>query len=146
MTDEKSFIRRIPGFRTGTWWKMGLAVLGYGFIILLIIGLLFPGESPTTTTVKTPAPTQAETGIQVEIDYSGKWQGALGTGANVKSVSGNGAQTFTLQSNVALVSVNAQKMDDSSKTLTVSILKNGKVVATENTNAAYGVAMTSASV
>lgn len=45
MTDEKSFIRRIPGFRSGTWWKMGLAVLGYGFIILLIIGLLVPGES-----------------------------------------------------------------------------------------------------
>ena len=32
---EKELSWRIPGFRTGTFWKMLLAVLGYGFILSL---------------------------------------------------------------------------------------------------------------
>lgn len=49
MADEKSFIRRIPGFRSGTWWKMGLAVLGYGFIALVFIGLIIPSPPADST-------------------------------------------------------------------------------------------------
>lgn len=67
MTDEKSFIRRIPGFRSGTWWKMGLAVLGYGFIILLIIGMLVPGESPDSSTSTPTSSTSTSHSREYEI-------------------------------------------------------------------------------
>jgi len=79
MTDEKSFIRRIPGFRSGTWWKMGLAVLGYGFIILLIIGLLVPGESPTaTTSIITPTPPSPLTTPVSKSNHDEELRSALG--------------------------------------------------------------------
>lgn len=78
MTDEKSFIRRIPGFRSGTWWKMGLAVLGYGFIILLIIGLLVPGESPmSTTSIPTPTAPSTLTTPVANLNQNEKLKSAL---------------------------------------------------------------------
>lgn len=97
---------------------------------------------PITTTSGSSQPGT----IQVKVDYSGKWSGALGAGGNVKTVDGTGPQTFDIQNPRYFVSVNAQKMDDSNRLLTVSILRNGNVVATENTNAAYGVAMTSVNI
>lgn len=86
---KKGIIKRIPGFRSGTWWKMVLAVIGYGFIALVIIGAIIgailPTESPSpsplmsssqptvvpsqstiitpiqTTKISTPIPTQTPT-------------------------------------------------------------------------------------
>ena len=37
------WIRQVPGFRSGRWWKGILAVLGYSAIFLLIAGGLFGG-------------------------------------------------------------------------------------------------------
>jgi hypothetical protein len=44
---------------------------------------------------------------------------------------------------VDIVSVNAQKQDDSASTLTVEIRHHGEVVAEASTSAEYGVAQTS---
>ena len=38
---KKSFIRKIPGFRSNTGWKKVLAIFGYGFIILFILAIPF---------------------------------------------------------------------------------------------------------
>ena len=38
--EKKSFIRKIPGFRSGKTWKMVLAVIGYGFLALIIGGMI----------------------------------------------------------------------------------------------------------
>jgi len=38
-----SWVRQVPGFRSGRWWKKILAVLGYAVIFLLIAGGLFGG-------------------------------------------------------------------------------------------------------
>jgi hypothetical protein len=69
--EEKSFIRRIPGFRSGTWWKMLLAIIGYGFIALVIIGAILPNESPSQSipsnslgVVSTTSPEAESTAIQ----------------------------------------------------------------------------------
>lgn len=35
----------LPGFRTGKWWKMGLAIIGYGCFALLIIGTFLTDDS-----------------------------------------------------------------------------------------------------
>lgn len=66
MTDgEKSFFRRIPGFRSGTTWKMVLAVLGYGFILLVILSMIFGGDSSSSSS-STPStsPVAGSTTIQ----------------------------------------------------------------------------------
>jgi hypothetical protein len=38
---KKQFIRKIPGFRSDTDWKKGLAILGYTFIVLFILAIPF---------------------------------------------------------------------------------------------------------
>jgi hypothetical protein len=120
---------------------------------LLIAGCTSSSSEPITTTtakstvkptITTSAPVNS--GVQVQIDYAGKWTGALGAGGNVKTVDGTGTQVFDIPNPGYAVTVNAQKQDDSGRRLTVSILKNGKVVTSEFTDAAYGVAMTSAAV
>jgi len=47
MEDEqkKSFIQKVPGFRSGKWWKKFVASIGYLLILLIIIGSLLPGPS-----------------------------------------------------------------------------------------------------
>jgi hypothetical protein len=82
---------------------------------------------------------------QAKVEYAGSWQGALGYNNNVKSISGSGATTFEIPTPGYFISINAQKKDNSGQMLTVKILKNGNVVATENTVSEYGVAMTSTS-
>ena len=58
-----SIIRRIPGFRSGKWWKMLLAIIGYGFILLIILALLSGQSELTGSTVSpyqtTPLTTQS---------------------------------------------------------------------------------------
>lgn len=57
---KKSFLQRIPGFRSGKWWKKVIASIFYGIILLFIIGLMIPTNSApthnskTTVTQKTP--------------------------------------------------------------------------------------------
>ncbi len=50
------FWQKIPGFRSGKRWKMGLAVLGYIFIILIaasaVIASSYSNNSPVSTTIK----------------------------------------------------------------------------------------------
>jgi hypothetical protein len=41
--DVASWMRQIPGFRPGRWWRKVLAVLGYAVIFLLIAGGLLDG-------------------------------------------------------------------------------------------------------
>jgi hypothetical protein len=40
--EKKSFIRKIPGFRSGKPWKMVLATIFYVFIILIVLALIVP--------------------------------------------------------------------------------------------------------
>ena len=51
-----NFWQKIPGFRSGNRWKMGLAVLGYIFIILIAvtadIASSYIDDSPVSTTLK----------------------------------------------------------------------------------------------
>lgn len=117
-------------------------------ILAVLLGalLLSAGCSDTSappTAAKTAVPTTAQVkGVQVRIIYPGSWQGAIGYDGNVKSVEGTGSMVYTL-TEVKIVSITAQKMDAGSVPLQVEILKNGKVIKSETTTAAYGVAMTS---
>lgn len=109
-----------------------------------------PDEStPTETPEPTPTPTEAPTEFVVRIIYDGEWQGSLsvtgGGSSDSRSIEGAGEQTIEIEREVDIISVNAQKQDDSSGELTVQILRNGEVAAESSTSAEYGVAQTSQS-
>jgi hypothetical protein len=56
-----------------------------------------------------------------------------------QSVDGTGSKTFTMSGNPNIVSAVFQKSGDGSGTLTVNIIKDGQIVETKSTSAAYGV-------
>lgn len=47
--EKESIIRKIPGFRSVTWWKMIIAIIGYGLIVAVIIGAILPGAPPSSS-------------------------------------------------------------------------------------------------
>lgn len=53
--ESESFLRKIPGFRSRTGWKMVLAVFGYGIIILFIIGMIASINSPSPSAEPEPS-------------------------------------------------------------------------------------------
>lgn len=88
-----------------------------------------------------------EDSFAVRIDYASAWSGAVsvtgGGSSETQSISGTGTSTIDVTGSVDTLSANAQKKDDSSRTLTVEILRNGEVTAEASTAAEYGVAQTS---
>jgi len=81
--------------------------------------------------------------ITFEIDYGGSWSGSVGTGGNVRSISGVGPESIDMPSDANVVSGNAQKRDDDLDTLTVRIVADGDVVEEASTSSQYGVAQIS---
>lgn len=142
----------------GAWWNKqsrgGKAAIGLcgicciGLIVILLVsGMSSPDKTtstttttPTTTTTSNNSNTQSATGIQVQVIYAGAWSGAIAQDSSTQSVDGSGNKNFDISGNPRVVSVNFQKRDGGSGTLTVNILQNGKVVKTVSTSAQYGVA------
>jgi hypothetical protein len=92
----------------------------------------------------------------VEVEYDGDWQGAMGDGGNVRSVSlasapygaPRGATTsyVDIDDSASIVSANAQKRDGGSGELTIRIVNQDGVYAEQSTSAQYGVAQVSADI
>lgn len=66
------WLRQVPGFRSGRWWKRGFAVLAYAVIFLLIAGGLFGGAIHLLVTKLLGL-----TGLVVSLKV-GPWVNALG--------------------------------------------------------------------
>lgn len=75
---------------------------------------------------------------KVRVVYAGSWSGAILDDDGSRSVDGVGEEVFHVKGGI--VSVNFQKKDDSSRPLLVEILSDEKVLKTQTTTAAYGVA------
>jgi len=88
---------------------------------------------------------ESEPTYQVEISYSGEWQGSIASGGSSRSVQGSGSDTIEIEGSPDIISANAQKQDDSSDELTIQILQDGEVVKESSTSAEYGVAQVSIS-
>lgn len=82
----------------------------------------------------------AEIPIEVVVHYDGKWQGSIGGLSSSSSYSGYGDRviSFTGTQN-SYISATVQKNGGGSGTLTVEIYKNGNLVNSQSTNAAYGI-------
>ncbi len=123
-----------------------LAVCCVGILLIAMLGV--GGTSDKNTATKTDDSSNAADeqvkGVQVKVIYSGDWSGAAGDTNSMNSISGSGEETIDLDDDAYIVSANAQKQDSGSDTLTIQILKDGKVVEESSTDAAYGVAQVSA--
>jgi len=84
---------------------------------------------------------KSDVGWSAVIDYSGKWQGNLGADFKIKSIDGRGSSWYTFSGAKTSISVYGQKMDDSSKELSIRVYYNGDLVDEGSTDAAYGVCM-----
>lgn len=50
---KKSFFQRIPGFRSGKWWKKAIASIFYGIVLLFVIGLIMSSSGTSSQNSKT---------------------------------------------------------------------------------------------
>lgn len=144
------------------WLMVGLVLVG-----LIVLGAVAdPGTTAPSATdgsngdggasaaagdgsVATPSDDRSSSGYAVRVEYGGSWQGAIsvtgGGSSQSESISGSGTETIEISGDVDIISANAQKQDDSSRELTIQILRDGDVVAQANTRSGYGVAQVSQS-
>ena len=73
----------------------------------------------------------------IKISYNGDWSGSIGEDDSTRSVSGSGTKTYSETGSIIVAVI--QKQDDSTDTLRVEIIVDGKVVESESTTASYGV-------
>ena len=89
------------------------------------------------------------TGIEIRISYSGPWSGASAftyidenTGtvtSGVNKLSGNGITSIPISGRPKNLNAVIQKKNDNSDILTVEIVENGVVLASNSTSSPYGV-------
>jgi hypothetical protein len=133
--------------------KKAISIIAVCCVGLIIIGALMGGMSQDKNTAPAQNNNNAADnsanqpkGVQVKITYDGEWQGALLEGSASNTISGSGEKTIDIKEDAHYVSVNAQKMDGGSGTLSVQIIKDGKVLEETSTDAQYGLAQVSSSV
>jgi len=100
----------------------------------------------TYSTTSSPTLSSASTGVQIRITYSGLWSGAYGDAGAMQSIDGTGSKTITLDNPGSIISTSFQKKDNSQDELKIEILKNGQVLKSGSTTAAYGVVAVASSI
>ena len=134
--------------------KIGiLSVIGILVLVVMASGCTSSNNNTTSSNPQGQSTANGSSipGASVKVISSGPWTGAISDSSGTRSVEGSGSQTFQLAANHGSVAVNFQK--DNSKevgpngtitpdtsTLTVQIVDGqGRVVATQSTNASAGV-------
>jgi len=114
--------------------------------ILVILGLIFGIVAISGCTDSgTNTSTSDASGVQIKVNSSGSWSGSYGDESGQQSIDGTGSKTITMEGNPSIVSATFQKQSGGSGKLTVSIIKDGSVLETKSTTAAYGVVSVSTS-
>lgn len=76
--------------------------------------------------------------VYVVIDYPGSWTVDVSGLFGYRSLSGTGNQTTNIGNITTTVTASARKTDDSNDVLTVTIVKDGKTLASQSTPYPYG--------
>jgi hypothetical protein len=122
--------RKLPEDRSGKTTPLTIILVVVAIIFVVAIVILLQTSNGSNQ-------------VKVVIDYSGAWSGSLGNFGSPSPYNGTGSHTYTIEQNGNApldVSAAIQKSDNNSNTLTVSIESmDGVVLATGNTNEAYGV-------
>ena len=132
---------------------------------LIVLGIFFAGCMNTTTTVNTPVQTLStikpagtttivthqptvqstivstgsSSGVQIKVNYNGVWTGSYGDAGSTQSIDGTGSKIITLTNPNNIISCAFQKKDNSQDEMEIEILKDGTVLNSKSTTAAYGV-------
>jgi hypothetical protein len=96
--------------------------------------------TPEKVVVKeTTRPIIPATGVFVSIDYLGSWKGNYGMPSDLQTAADSGARYYEVVNATGQVTAVFEKKDSSTRhDLTVTIYKNGAVLATGKTGDAYG--------
>lgn len=144
---------KLPGMRPGSTGRnvaIGVVYAFAGLMVLSVLAAVGSGGDLDTASDDNAAP--AEDGpsgpeYAVEVESSGEWSGALsitgGGDSTTRSISGTGSEQISIDSDPTIVSVNAQKRDRGTDSITVKIIHEGEVVAESSTSTEFGVAQTS---
>lgn len=115
---------------------------GLIIVIVLIIGAFW-----VVTTIENNSyqhiQSSSVNGIQISVNYTGKWSGSINDGGSSQSVEGTGPKTFNITGSPQVVGCAFQKRDSGNKQLSASIISNGNVLKTTSTTANYGLAQVS---
>jgi len=88
---------------------------------------------------ETTRPVIPAEGVYVYIDYLGSWKGTYGMSSDLQTAADSGARYYEVVNATGSITAAFEKKDSSTKhDLTVDIYKNGAVLATGKTGAAYG--------
>ena len=104
----------------------------WSIIAIIIIAILWMAVFVAlfTSTTFTPSTRSEINQVIIKVEYNGEWQGAYGDQTAIVSWSGTGSKTVTLNrpsdASIWIISANAQKMDGSSNTLRITIMKQVK--------------------
>lgn len=95
-------------------------------------------DSNVSTTTSTSSSSSTSSNVILKITSDGSWSGSIQDDSGGRSVDGTGNEEFDLGANPGIVSATIQKQGTSG-TLTVELIKDGKAVKSQTTNAEYGV-------
>ena len=123
--------------------KKTLMILAISVVLAIVVFLAVNFWLSGPSFSSSSGPTKI-TQVLIKVEYDDEWQGAYGDPSALVSWNGIGTKTVTLNkpdTYLWIVSANAQKQDDSSKTLTISILLlDGTVLKSASTSSPYGIA------
>lgn len=124
--------------------KKTLIILAISVVLAIVVFLAVNSWLSSLSFSSSSSGSTKTTQVLIKVEYDGEWQGAYGDPSALVSWNGIGTKTVTLNkpdTYLWIISANAQKQDDSSKTLTVSILlPDGTVLKTASTTSPYGIA------
>jgi hypothetical protein len=97
--------------------------------------------APTTGIPPVPTPVQRvvpQTGVWVQINYSGNFSGSVGTAGAMMEVAGSGEMYYQVPTVDGVVEATIQKLDNSGNVLTVEVYNNGNLIKSGTTRTPEG--------
>ena len=110
-------------------------------LVLVICGIVVVSEctsSNNSSNSNSSSSNSSSNDVNVVVNYSGSWAVDVSGPFGYRSFSGTGDQTNNIGSVTGSVTAAARKTDGGNGVLTVSIVKNGKTLASQSTSAPYG--------
>ena len=110
-------------------------------LVLVICGIVVVSgctSSNNSSNSNSSSSNSSSNDVNVVVNYSGSWAVDVSGPFGYRSFSGTGDQTNNIGSVTGSVTAAARKTDGGNGVLTVSIVKNGKTLASQSTSAPYG--------
>lgn len=109
------------------------------FVVVFVVAVSgCTSTNNTSSSNQSSSNASASNDVNIVINYSGNWAVDVSGPFGYRSLSGTGDQTTNIGAVTQSVTAAARKTDGGTGTLTVSITKGGKTLASQSTSAPYG--------